>query len=416
MKYPYILIAILATIAQLANAQLLYDHRLFALSYENTTDMSGYIHYVDYVNGGPVSVIDSNLYRDFHILGNKLLASGNGCSVYQVPPNGAPGLTLLQSIPIDASRGFITPSGLIFLCPDPPYFRWNPNIGQQQSLDTSAVPQGFTDAMVNNSRLYVLYPDELRIINLNNWPFTVTTLPTPKPFPFGGVNTWLLSLRDDNNDEHIYIDIEYYTALERVSLIELDVTTNTFDSIFHYNIFSNYYRPLAADGLLYMMNFDTHYDPIADTVIFTTRPSIPFYLTVGYSSPMNYYLLYRPDVQRVYFADWSGSLYDSTALNCDARKFHYWYDVIGGNEEPTTAFPFRITPILNGWEGFSRDTELTIKDIRMLDVSGRLIPTRSEVHRGSFKIQHPDLQGVYVIIIDTDKGRYTKKLLTPGAQ
>ncbi|HRY99555.1 MAG TPA: hypothetical protein P5550_10920, partial [Bacteroidales bacterium] len=263
MRYTLIAVAAVLGLMQQLQAQLLYDHRLFTLSQEYTPDLSGYLRCIDYTNNGQVYPVDTFLYLDFDILGDKLLAVGQDARVYQVAPNGLPGLLLLHAFPgAQARKGFLFGSWIIYLRDSSPHFLMHSYFGLVDTLGPAQVPPGFVDAMLHGNDLYILYPDELRIVHLSPLPFgTVTVLPTPAPFPFGGMNTWMLSLRDANNEDHIYISIEYATALERTSLIELDTATLSFDTVYHFDIFSNYYRPLAANGMLYMHNFDTRYDP-----------------------------------------------------------------------------------------------------------------------------------------------------------
>lgn len=416
MSMHKLVLCLLATIflAQISFAQLLYDHRLFTLSIEYTPDQSGYLGCIDYTNNGQVYAVDSFLYRDFNILGDKLLATGQDARVYQVSPNGLPGLLLLHTFPgVEARMGFLTPSWIIYLRDSSPHFLMHSYFGLVDTLGPAQVPPGFVDAMLHNNRLYILYPDELRIVPLNPLPVgPVTVLPTPTPFPFGGMNTWMLALKDDNNVDHIYIDIEYATALERTSLIELDTATLSFDTIFHYDILSNYYRPLAADGMLYLHNFDTRYDPVADTVIFTSAPHYPFLHTVGYSQQWQYFLLHRPDLNRIYIHDpWYGNL-DSTSLGYPVRKFHYWYDVIGASREETLP-PASLLVYQDqaGWRGELSATDNRILDIGLFDLSGRRISTRtSRIDSRSFRIQSPEARGIFLLVVLTEQGPLTRKL------
>lgn len=408
------LVVLFLLLTSQAFSQVLLDQRLFYLTNEGNPDQTGYLYYIDIFQNGQIILTDSSLYKDFSIDDDMVLATGENSVLYQIP-----GSLQLGLIPIDtientfAARGFIIPfDGQVFLRETHPFFYWKDGAGNLLTLDSTSIPSGFTDAMYYDGNMYILYPDSLRIVDLQNFGSSaVTTLATPKPFPFGGMNLWLHSLKDVNNDDHIYVVIEYYTALMRTSLIEYQPASQSFDSIFHYNTFSNYYRPLVAMGLLYMANFDTYYDPATDMIHFSNQPNWPVYHAVGFD-PMNYtFYLHKPTGQKVYFADNPGSYYDSIPLGKTVSKFEYWYGVYGASAGKE-AMPddLRFFREKDGVRIITTIDDNTITGIEVYDLSGRLLEAvKTGLPAKEARVPLGDSRQISILKVSTDRGNVVRK-------
>lgn len=402
-----------------STAQMVVDDRLFYLTYENGPDQSGFLYYLqNWAFSGLLTpvLVSQDTFRDIdipdfspqpHSTGN-LLASGTHGVWYSLYFGTLPTLVHVDSN-VNARRGFLAQYRRIYLCVDTPYFRIYGNQGLEYSLSETEIPDGFTDALYADQHFYVLYPDELRIINLAQPGQAVAILPTPKPFPFGGANTWLHLLPDATGQERLHIVIEYYTALMRTSLISLDTSTMAFDSLFHYNTFSNYYKPLVSMDKLYMWNFDTHYDPYTQAVHFSTQPGFPFYHPVGRYLIYGDFYLHRADQQEIYMADVPGSQVLKATLGKDVIKFAHWFAVVGATSSPDQPFPYLVQSLPGHLQIQALNPDLPLHEVCLYDLDGKCLFREELAELSSLRIPLNYGPRIFILALRNEQGWHYQK-------
>lgn len=406
-----------------STAQMVVDDRLFYLTYENGPDQSGLLYYLP--NWGPGQLtpvlVSQDTFRDIdlpefstqpHAPPGFILASGKHSVWYSVNfgYGTAPSVVRVDSN-VNARRGFLdqTQGRRMYLCVDTPYFRIYGYQGLEYSLSETEIPAGFTDALYADQHFYVLYPDELRIINLNQPGQAVTTLQTPKPFPFGGANTWLHLLPDASGQERLHIVIEYATALMRTSLISLDTSTMAFDSLFHYNTFSNYYKPLVSMDKLYMWNFDTHYDPYTQAVHFSTQPGFPFYHPVGRYLIYGDFYLHRADQQEIYMADVPGSQVLKATIGKDVIKFAHWFAVVGATSSPDQPFPYLVQSLPGHLQIQALNPDLPLHEVCLYDLDGKCLFREELAELSSLRIPLNYGPRIFILALRNEQGWHYQK-------
>jgi len=416
-----LLLSVLLMAVLKSTAQMVVDDRLFYLTYENGPDQSGMLYYLQNWAGSglltPV-LVSQDTFRDIHIpefppqpysTGN-LLASGKHSVWYSLYFASLPTVVLVDSN-VNARRGFLdqVQGRRMYLCVDTPYFRIYGNQGLEYSLSETEVPVDFTDALYADQHFYVLYPDELRIINLNQPGQAVAILPTPKPFPFGGVNTWLHLLPDASGQERLHIVIEYYTALMRTSLISLDTSTMGFDSLFHYNTFSNYYKPLVSMDKLYMENFDTHYDPFTQSVHFSSQAGFPQYHPVGRYLIYGDFYLHRADQQEVYMADMPGNQVLKAFLGKDVIKFAHWFSVVGAASSRDQAFPFLVQSLPEHLQIQALNPDLPLHEVCLYNLDGSCLYREEVPKLSSLRIPLNFSPRILILALRNEQGWHYRK-------
>jgi hypothetical protein len=132
-------------------------------------------------------------------------------------------------------------------------------------FDSTLIHEPPVDILIAGSRLFLLQNSQVQVIDLETMD-TLTTIPTPMPFHFGGMNMHIIEGVED-----LFISMTYATGAERFSMVYLNKNTLDTASLFHVEFAGAYYPPVITANEIYVSNFPSYYSFANDT----------FYLSAG---------------------------------------------------------------------------------------------------------------------------------------
>ena len=358
--------------------------------------------YFDFLSATPV-IFDTIELTDMIQMNNTLFVADNDVYAYD--------LVSLQKT--DTITGIFANklekwnNNLIVLSTAAPYFRVF-NITTHNlifSLNVSKVPMIPNDVAVSANKAFLVYDSTLQIVDLLIQD-TLATLPTPHPFPFGGINYFVFPVLNE-----IYIDVEYATGAPRFSLLKLDQTNMIVDTVFHHEMDHNSAKPVVSNNIIYLAHFLSFYDVITDSLIIAPYnasfvvdldPSInilfvynPLYNTISTYS-------YNTLIQTYNLPGWLNMALFVPAIPTeinDTRVFR----------ENIRIFPNPFTDALN-IEGNGEGGYLKIS---MYDLNGnRLLYSIADSRNEIIKLKTANIRdGIYFLVIENDHNILFRKMV-----
>lgn len=128
------------------------------------------------------------------------------------------------------------------------------------AFDTTFIHEPVADMLIVGTKLFLLQTYQVQIIDLELMD-TIATVETPQPFPFGGMNSFIVE-----GAEELYIVLVYATGAERYSVTSLN--KNTFDTatVYHQEFSGVYDHPVIAGDDMYLGQFPTYYSFTDDSL------------------------------------------------------------------------------------------------------------------------------------------------------
>ena len=158
-------------------------------------------------------------------------------------------------------------------------------MGEFYSLDTTLVSSPCADLLVQNDRAYLLMDTFVLVVDLLGQD-TIGRIETEFPFPFGGMNRYLVP-----GPEGIFVDVEYATGAIRSSMLLIDPNTMTSEILYHLEGGGNLMPPLLVDDKLYIMNYPAYYDWQNDS-LYTFPWSGQMKAAIDHDPASNYLFVY----------------------------------------------------------------------------------------------------------------------------
>ncbi len=134
------------------------------------------------------------------------------------------------------------------------------NLSESFSLDSVKISSPGSDLLVMNDRAYVLQDTFVQVIDLLQQD-TVARIQTEHPFPFGGMNRFIVK-----SAENLFIDVEYATGAIRSSMLEVDPSNLTCTTLYHLEGAGNLIPPVVIGDKLLIMNYPSYYDLTNDSL------------------------------------------------------------------------------------------------------------------------------------------------------
>jgi hypothetical protein len=197
-------------------------------------------------------------------------------------------------------------------------------------------------------------------------------------------------------------------------MIRLDQQAMTFDSVFFLEGFSMFIEPLPAAGKIYIFEFDTYYDPQADSVFFSSTAAFPVLLPAAYDSVSGSFFVFNISTGsvRVYK---NGYAPDSSMAGTQAFRFLFCNDVASGSatvEHERNVVSFLYDPMNECIHADLGEVQDGIDWISLYDQAGRRQRhERCHVYAREAIIGCSGLSpGIYFIRAGTKRGSYTGKV------
>ncbi|MCF8371724.1 MAG: T9SS type A sorting domain-containing protein [Bacteroidales bacterium] len=144
----------------------------------------------------------------------------------------------------------------------PPYFRVYSlaSMSQLFSLDTTKMASPGFDLLVLNDLAFISLDTFVQVIDLVVED-TLLQIQTEHPFFFAGMNMFLVPY-----GEFVFVDVEYVTGAIRSSMMRIDLSDFSCQTLYHLEGAGNLVPPLPVGDTLFIMNYPSYYDIANDSV------------------------------------------------------------------------------------------------------------------------------------------------------
>ncbi|MDX2248515.1 MAG: T9SS type A sorting domain-containing protein [Bacteroidia bacterium] len=220
----------------------------------NPEGQLGYISYPDEV----YHTLDSVNARDMEIEGDNLLTIGRNMYRYDL----STGLKTDSISDIFGKSVEIWNDRLVTMHDSVPYLRvYRSDFSLDFVIDTPVVFPYSADLFVAGNKAFIAYGDSIQVIDLQ----TKTAIPlkhnNPTPIGLGGYSNVYLA------NGKILVNFDWYTALPRVTVVEIDTVMDSVRFV-AFGIFgSSYFDPVPAGTKIYMGWFLGYYDFVQDSFL-----------------------------------------------------------------------------------------------------------------------------------------------------
>lgn len=265
------------------------------------------------------------------------------------------------------------------------------------SLDTFKISKPINDLLLSSNRAYLLFDDEIAVVDLVNSD-TLRIIPTNiHPFSFVSYNEYLFEKGDK-----IYIDVEIATGVPRFCLLSLDKNTLQLNLVLFKEGIDTPFQPVLGDEIVYMSTFPSNYSFNADSFYYQNNQYHQYAIDFDKSSKSVF--IYSPVNKTLNYwhqNTFSNTMYLSTFVNYSlfVDESPSYVQKVGGIKTEVYIFPNPVNKYLN----FHFNEKVYVNQISIIDIKGQKTNFSVQSITDEYKIDIESfVDGVYIVEIVTD--------------